>query len=69
MTFELTVTDIKKAINTATVKVTDKYTPPNQPPTADAGSNKTVNAGNTVTLVGSGSTDPDGSIRSFRGSK
>lgn len=32
----------------------------NQPPVADAGPNQTVNEGQSVTLNGSGSTDPDG---------
>lgn len=34
--------------------------PPNSPPTADAGDDRTVNSGTTVTLDGTGSTDPDG---------
>jgi hypothetical protein len=66
LTFELTVTDSKNATNTATVKVTDKYIPPpNQPPTANAGIDQTVNTDDTVTLDGSGSTDPDGNITSY----
>jgi tetratricopeptide (TPR) repeat protein len=66
LTFELTVTDSKNATNTATVKVTDKYIPPpNQPPTANAGVDQTVNTDDTVTLDGSGSTDPDGNITSY----
>ncbi|MEZ5992377.1 MAG: S8 family serine peptidase [Planctomycetota bacterium] len=37
----------------------DSTTPANQPPTADAGSNQTVNEGATVNLNGSASSDPD----------
>ena len=42
------------------------YTPPqNTSPTANAGPNQTVNEGVTVTLDGSNSGDPDGSIVSY----
>ena len=52
--------------DTTTVKVTDKYVPPpNQPPVANAGQNQTVNSGDSVTLDGSGSKDPDGNITSY----
>ena len=37
----------------------------NQDPVADAGEPQTVTSGDTVTLDGSGSTDPDGSIASY----
>jgi len=37
----------------------------NEPPVANAGSNQTVDEGVTVTLNGSGSTDPDGGIASY----
>ena len=38
----------------------------NQPPVAEAGTNKTVTAGQTVTLNGSGSSDPDGNALSYK---
>ena len=47
------------ASDTATVQVT------NRPPLADAGPDKTATAGMAVTLNGSGSSDPDGSIVSY----
>jgi DNA-binding beta-propeller fold protein YncE len=66
LVFELTVIDTKNATNTAVAKVTDKYIPPpNKPPIANAGTNQTVNSGDKVTLDGSGSKDPDGSIVSY----
>ena len=66
LAFKLTVTDDKNVTNSATVKVTVRYIPPpNQPPVANAGQDKTVNAGDSVTLDGSGSRDPDGSITSY----
>jgi hypothetical protein len=39
--------------------------PPNGPPIASAGPNQTVDAATVVTLNGSGSNDPDGSIASY----
>lgn len=59
--FQLTVTDNTGAQGTATVSITAAA---NQPPTANAGANQTVNEGVAVTLAGSG-TDPDGTIASY----
>ena len=63
LTFTLTVTDGfgKIAIDTCFVNVTRN----NLPPTADAGPGQTLNEGVTVTLDGSKSSDPDGSIASY----
>jgi hypothetical protein len=59
--FRLTVTDNKNASGTDDAKVTVKYiAPPNQPPIADVVADQIVKAGNTVTLDGSASKDPDG---------
>lgn len=57
LTFELTVTDPYGATDKDTLKITVMSR--NQPPTADAGSDQTVNKNDQVTLQGSG-TDPDG---------
>src|ERR671923_1953606 len=63
LTFKLTVTDNDGATATDSVKVTINNE--NQPPTANAGSDQTVNEGDTVALDGSASTDTDGTIASY----
>ncbi|PVD53388.1 hypothetical protein DC498_05820 [Terrimonas sp.] len=63
-TFELKVTDNNGLSATATVTVTVKAVP--VPPMADAGNNITITLpANSVTLDGSGSTAPSGSIASY----
>jgi VCBS repeat-containing protein len=61
LTFRLTVTDNAGATASDTVNVTVNDVPvANQPPTANAGPDQTVNQGVLVQLTGSG-TDPEGS--------
>ncbi|MYC79205.1 MAG: DUF5011 domain-containing protein [Cenarchaeum sp. SB0661_bin_35] len=60
MTFELTVSDGWLS-HTDTVAITVV----NHPPTSDAGADQTVRLGDTVTLDGSASTDPDGDAISY----
>ena len=68
-TFELTVTDNQGATGTAEIKIT-VTNPANQPPVANAGSNKIVTLPtNTVQLDGSASTDADGTIASYSWAK
>ncbi len=64
LTFRLTVTDVGglQANDTCIVNVSWV----NTPPVADAGSSWTVNSGDQVTLDGSGSTDADDGIASYR---
>ncbi len=48
------------------VAVAEIAQPVNRAPTADAGADQTVHPGDTVTLDGSGSTDPDGDALVYR---
>jgi chitodextrinase len=66
--FQLTVTDNNGATNAdqVTVTVNPASTQPNQNPVANAGNNLTITAPvNSVTLNGSSSFDPDGTIQSY----
>ena len=66
LTFRLTATDDDGATASDEVSVTvQPLTPANQPPSANAGSDQTFEAGSMVTLAGSGS-DSDGSIARYQ---
>lgn len=59
-TITLTVTDSGGLQDTDSVQVTVDDVPVNEPPAADAGTDQTVDEGDTVTLDGSGSSDDQG---------
>ena len=60
LTFQLTITDNNGATATDTVNVSV-----NLPPSANAGTDQLAQAGAAVSLNGSGSSDPDGTIASY----
>ncbi len=64
ITFTLTATGRHNATATDAATVTVMDTPPNRPPTADAGPDRSVEEGAAVTLAG-GATDPDGDSVSY----
>lgn len=71
-TVQLTVTDNRGGTNSATVQVTvnPAVVPPNLPPVANAGSNQSITLPtNSVSVSGSASTDPDGTIASYQWAK
>jgi hypothetical protein len=63
LTFELTVSD---GLASAADRVDVTVDPVNQRPTADAGADQSVHEGDTVTLDGRGSRDPDGNPLTYR---
>jgi len=63
LTFQTKARDGNGGTDTDTVNVT--VLPVNDPPTADAGPDQTVNSGATVTLNASGSTDPEGDTLAY----
>lgn len=72
-TWTVTVKDVTGGANTGTLEYLaleidyDTVNPPaNQPPTANAGANQTVNEGATVNLSGAGSSDPDNDPLSYQ---
>jgi len=62
LTFQLTVTDGRGLTSTDTCVVNVAWT--NRPPTANAGQDQTTSRGQTLTLDGSGSMDPDDGLAS-----
>ncbi|HEX2244566.1 MAG TPA: Ig-like domain-containing protein, partial [Gammaproteobacteria bacterium] len=65
--FTYRVSDGATFSNIATVSI--NITPVNQPPVANAGVDQVVSAGDAVTLNGSASSDPDGSLTAFQWSQ
>ncbi len=65
LTFELTVNDGNGHTATDTVNVAVNNVIVNQAPTANAGTDQTVNEGASVSLDGSASTDPDGDTLTY----
>ena len=68
ITLTLTVTDSHNATATDTVTITVTDTPPpvNTPPTASAGSDRTIQEGQPVTLSGTASDEDDGDTITYR---
>ncbi len=64
LTFELTVTDAGGLQSTDTTVINVSWV--DEAPTADAGTDQTVDPGETVTLDASNSSDPDDGIASYR---
>jgi hypothetical protein len=67
LTFELTVTDLGGLEDSDTTTVNVSFV--NQPPSADAGPDQTMEEDIEVTLNGSNSSDPDDGIKSYRWSQ
>ncbi|MGA1797098.1 MAG: PKD domain-containing protein, partial [bacterium] len=67
LTFELQVTDNGGLTDTDAVIITvADIAPVNEPPAANAGVDQTVNEGTVVTLDGTNSSDPEGSIAGYQ---
>ncbi len=65
LVFSLIVTDARNAASTADTVTVTVTAGANEAPTADAGEDQTVAEGATVTLDGSGSSDPEGEALSY----